>query len=35
VERSVQFIVAAPDGVLLDVIEPIEPSAELAAAFTA
>jgi catechol 2,3-dioxygenase-like lactoylglutathione lyase family enzyme len=29
------FIVAAPDGVLLDVIEPIEPSAELAAAFTA
>ncbi|PFG29842.1 VOC family protein [Paramicrobacterium agarici] len=27
------FIVEAPDGVLLDVIQPIEPSAEFAAAF--
>lgn len=29
------FIVEAPGGVLLDVIEPIEPSAEFAAAYTA
>ncbi|MGO1855105.1 MAG: VOC family protein, partial [Microbacteriaceae bacterium] len=28
------FIVEAPGGVLVDVIEPIEPSAEFAAAFT-
>lgn len=27
------FIVEAPDGILLDVIQPIEPSAEFAAAF--
>lgn len=29
------FIVAAPDGVLLDVIQPIEPTAEYAQAFAA
>ncbi len=27
------FVIAAPDGVLVDIIQPIEPSAEFAAAF--